>query len=368
MTPEPITLPVRRSSWTADELLSTTFPPAKWAVPHLLCEGLNVVVSPPKVGKSWLALGLAVAVASGGVALGRIAVDPGDVLYLALEDTPRRLQGRLRALLRDDGAPDRLTITVECEAMTAGGAERIAAWLAAHPDARLVVVDVFAKVRGAVDHRATDSYSADYAAVGILKTLADRFGVAVLLVHHTRKASADDYLDTVSGTNGIAGAADAVLVLSRARNTTEAKLSITGRDVEEAEYALTFDAQIGTWTLLDAPASDVDLTDERRRIVTALRDREGLGPKAIAETTGLSHDVVKQLVRRMVDAQQLDTDGSGHYFAPGVTPFTIHSVHPFTGESERGEQSDAVDQSLCCAHCGTLLDPDGGCLTCEATA
>lgn len=331
----------RQTSWTAADLMATEFPPPKWAVPGLLCEGLNVIVSPPKVGKSWLALGLSVAVASGGVALGRVQVQQGDVLYLALEDTPRRLQRRLRTVLAEDLAPEGLTISVACEPMPAG-AERIAAWLEAHPTARLVVVDVFAKVRGAVD-RNTDSYSADYGAIGCLKQLADRFDVTFLLVHHTRKATADDYLDTVSGTNGIAGAADAVLVLQRARNTTEAKLSITGRDVEEAEYALAFDPQRGMWSMLDTPAFEVDLTDERRRILGAVRQEPGLAPKAIAERTGLSHDVVKQLVRKMVDGGQLDTDGEGHYLEP-YSP--VHSVHPSPVVGEQSEQGEWHEQAI----------------------
>lgn len=339
--PETTVVPIRRASYTATELMTMTFPPMRWAVPNVVPEGLTVLVSPPKVGKSWLMLALAIAVASGGTALGKVPVLEGDVLYLALEDTPRRLQSRLRSLLSDEPAPERLTFSVECEPMTSGGSDRIAAWLAAHPDARLVIVDVFAKVRGPVDGR-TDTYTADYAAVGALKSLADRFGVAVVLVHHTRKASADDYLDSVSGTNGIAGAADAVMVLARARNTTEAKLSLTGRDVHETEHALGFDAEVGTWTLLDGAAFEVDLTDERRRILAAVREREGLGPKAIAEATGLSHDVVKQLVRRMVTDQQIDSDGNGHYFAPLSPPFTVHSVHSFTAEGEHGEQGDAL--------------------------
>jgi DNA-binding MarR family transcriptional regulator len=115
-----------------------------------------------------------------------------------------------------------------------------------------------------------------------------------------------------------------VLVLTRARNTRQAVLKLTGRDVAEAEYAMELDASIGLWTMLDGPAADLDLTDERRRIVAAVRNTEGLGPKQIADVTGLSHNVVKQLVRRMVDAGQIDTDGAGHYL-PLFTPFT-----PFT--------------------------------------
>jgi DNA-binding NarL/FixJ family response regulator len=319
--------PARRTSWTADELLAETFPEPRWAVPGILAEGLNLLAGAPKLGKSWFALNLAVAVAAGGKALGHVDVEAGDVLHVALEDPARRMKDRLRKVLAGSAPSPRLTVSIECPPIPNGGAERIGAWCDARTDARLVVVDVFARVRGKSDPR-TDRYEADYHAAGALKDLADRHGVAVLLVHHTRKQDASDWIDSVSGTQGLAGAADAVLVLTRARNTRQAVLKLTGRDVAEAEYAMELDASLGLWTMLDGPAADLELSEERRRIVAAVRDTEGLGPKQIAEATGLSHDVVKQLVRRMVDAGQIDTDGAGHYLPP-FTPFT-----PFTEGQE----------------------------------
>ena len=134
-------------------------------------------------------------------------------------------------------APERLTVETYCESITEGGADRIEEWLGEHPDARLVVVDVLARVRAQVGDR-TNRYDNDYAVMALLEDLADRWGVAFLVVHHTRKASSEDFLDSVSGTQGIAGAADAVLVLARSRGNAEAVLKVTGRDVEEAEYAL----------------------------------------------------------------------------------------------------------------------------------
>lgn len=313
----------RRVSWTAAELMAHEFPPQRWAVPGIIAEGLTIIAAPPKAGKSWLALGLAVAVASGGVALGRVPVDEGDVLYLALEDVPRRLQERLRLVLGDAPAPARLTITTECEAIPTGGAERLRRWLAAHPDARLVVVDVLARVRGRSNDRAT-LYENDYRAAAQLKALADEFAVAFVVIHHTRKAAADDFLDALSGSQGLAGAADAVVVLSRARGQAQAVLRVTGRDVEEAEYALSFDGSTGTWQLLDGPAAHYQVSDERRRILEAVSGADGIGPKAIAEVSGVGYDVVRHLVRKLVDEGLLDTDGAGHYLLP---VHSLHSVH-----------------------------------------
>lgn len=323
--------------WTASELLDTDFPQPRWAVPGLIAEGLTLLVGAPKLGKSWLALNIACAVASGGHALGRIPVDEGDALYLALEDPGRRLKDRLRIVLDGDPAPKRLHLFPSWPQLHDGGIEMLDAWLDQHPTCRVVVVDVFAKVRGQTSDR-EDRYSADYRQMTALKELADRHGVAVVVIHHTRKQASEDFMDLVSGTNGLAGASDSIIVLARSRGSADAKLHLTGRDVEEAEHALKLIG--GRWTMLEGPASDYETTDQRRRILNVLRNREGLGPKAIAESAGLSHDVVKQLVRKMVNAGELDTDGDGHYFPP---IHSIHSVHPI---GERGEQGEQLDMQV----------------------
>lgn len=305
----------RRTSWTADELMRTVFPPTRWAVPGLVAEGVNLLVAPPKAGKSWLALGIAAAIAAGGRALSTIPVEEGDVLYLALEDTGRRLQSRLTSVLAGDTATARLHLATECAALPDGGASRIADWLYTHPDARLVIVDVFTKVRGASNAK-SGQYEQDYAAMSALKDLADTYGVAFIVVHHTRKAESTDFIDAVSGTQGLAGAADAILVLARSRGNADAVLKVTGRDIEEAEYALDFDAPTGTWKLLDGPASDYELSDTRRRILELLRTDGAMTPKHVADALDIPHETAKKTCRRMSETGQIDTDGSGTYSAP----------------------------------------------------
>lgn len=306
--------PTRRTSWTAPELMSAEFPEPRWAVPCIVPEGLTLLAGAPKLGKSWLAMALAVAVSTGGKALGRLDVEQGEALYLALEDPARRLQQRLGIVLEGDAVPPSLHFATAWPLFHDGGADQLAAWLEVHPDCRLVVVDVLARIRGSLSDK-EDRYTADYRVMTRLKNLADEYCVAIVVVHHTRKASAEDFLDLVSGTQGLAGACDTVLVLARSRGTADAKLHVTGRDVEEAEHALNLTN--GCWTLLAGPASDYETSQQRRAILEAVRAEEGIGPKAIAEASGVKHDVVKHLVRKMVDDNQLDTDGNGHYLIAG---------------------------------------------------
>lgn len=326
-------LPTRspRTYWTATALLAHDFPEPRWAVPGIICEGVTLLAGQPKVGKSWLALNLAVAVAAGGKALGRTDVEQGPVLYLALEDTARRLASRLRKVLGQDMAPDALAFDTAWPTLTTGGADQLDRWLRDNPAARLVIVDVFARVRGRTESNAPQ-YELEYGAMTLLKTLADKHKVPFLVVHHTRKAAAEDFTDAVSGTNGLAGAADAVLVLKRMRGSADAELHVTGRDVDEHAYALNFDGAFGTWSMLDGPPTDYTLGDTRQAILRHLRDVQSGTPKQVAAALGLNYNTVKVTCTRMVSDGQLDTDGHGTYLpVTPVTAVTQDEMDGYTG-------------------------------------
>ena len=180
--------------FTASELMKTTFPEPKGAVPGLVAEGLNLLVGSPKLGKSWLCLGLGVAIASGGVALGKVPVEKGSVLYAALEDTPRRLQGRLKIVLAGAPVPDGLHITTSLP-RGQDMIDIVSEWLTEH-------TDVLRKVTPRTGGN-SNAYEADYDAMGQLKALADKHKVAVIGVHHTRKMLDDgDVFNEVSGSTG----------------------------------------------------------------------------------------------------------------------------------------------------------------------
>ncbi|WP_405756764.1 AAA family ATPase [Streptomyces sp. NBC_00073] len=347
----PTALPKRerpRTAWTADQLMAAHFPEPKWAVPGILAEGVSVLAGPPKVGKSWLSLGLGLSVAAGGKAFDSVPVQGGPVLYLALEDTPRRLQTRMGKLLGGQSAPAGLTLVTECPPFPQGGSEAIAQWLERNPDARMVVIDVFAKMRGQAP-AGVSAYDADYVSVGYAKRLADHYGVAVVLVHHVRKAGSDDFLTEVSGTNGIAGAADATLVLKRARGQADGILHVTGRDVDEAEYALSFQPASGAWHLLDGPVSDHTVGDTRATILRYVRANPGAKPKDMAgELAHVDIDTIRRTCNRMAEAGQLTKDAGGRYYpdtetrtqggtevsALSVCPDTQADQHEHPGQSE----------------------------------
>ena len=336
-----------RSYWTAADLLAADLPEPRFAVDTIIPEGLTLLVGSPKVGKSWWALVVAIAVALGGRALGTIPVVAGDVLYLALEDGPRRLRDRLKLVLEGDPAPERLAFVTRAPRIDEDLAGFLRRWLDAAEHPRLIVIDVLAKVRPPAGNRES-MYAADYATAAPLQQLATEYGVAILLVHHTRKATSDDFLDAVSGTQGLAGAADAVLVLRRSRTAADAVLAVTGRDISEAEHALTFDPQLCTWRML-GDARVHALSPERRAILKVVTEAGSLRPKQIAEASDVDYEVVKKLVVKMAEAGDLVTDGAGTYMPVPSVP----SVPSEGQDRERREQGEW--------HIGGTVPPCSGC-------
>ena len=314
--------PQERNGWpktlTAAELLGLELPPIRWSVPGLVPEGVTLLAGKPKLGKSWMALGIAIAKSTGGVALGTRPVEMGDVLYMALEDNPRRLGKRLEKLLMGD-APERLHIAFEWSKMDEGGAEELQRWLEAHPDAHLVVVDILKRVRPRTSPN-RNVYDADYEALEAMQRLAAEYEVSILVVHHLRKLGAADPLDEISGSTGLSGGADGVLVLKRDRGRADAYLHVTGREIEEeAELALRWDADLASWTLV-GDAEEYRISQERQEIVRVLNEaEEPMTPTEVAELLSKSVNAVKYLMWKMSKDGQLATTGKGRY-SPTTNP------------------------------------------------
>lgn len=327
----PTRVPAFRAGITAKALMAMQFAPINYVVPGYVVEGLTLLAGAPKIGKSWMALGMAVAIASGAPAFGSIPVEQGDVLYLALEDNPRRLKRRLlkMGILTP---PERLTFCTEWPGLDDGCLDEISAWIAAVERPTMIVVDVLAKVRP--DASGKDSaYEADYRTLTGLQMLAGHHRLAVVVVHHTRKMEADDPFDSVSGTRGLTGAADTVLVLKRDSGTPRTILYGRGRDVEEIETAFEFDRDNGTWGIVGA-AHEVGRTDERQIILDTLKASEGpLSPQEVSDLTGKSRTAIRQTLTRMASAGEIVKQGYGRY--------TCHTCHTVTLDGDQEENEPA---------------------------
>jgi len=145
----------------------------------------------------------------------------------------------------------------------------------------------------------------------------------LLIIHHNRKAESDDFVDSVSGTNGLAGSADTILVLNRQRHEDVATLNVTGRDVEEEEYALVKEDS-GQWTLsgqsLEQSASNarsdktrINLGDNTKHLYDFIAEHGEVSTKECVTEFGAN---ARQWLSRLTKTKKIVKLGHAHYALP----------------------------------------------------
>lgn len=336
---------------SGDWLDEQIFPEIKYTVPGIIPEGTTVFAGAPKVGKSWAVFHIGLSVAAGTHVFGCLHPGaPRPVLYLALEDGWRRLQGRARSLLpQGKGIPSKLNVLIEIKHGLA--AETIAEWLEEHgTENPLVIIDTLGRVMPRA-HAGESAYERDYRAVTQFKRLADAYpGSSIVIVHHTRKMGSDDFVDGVSGTLGITGAADTTLVLSRGRTENGGLMKVTGRDITEAEYSVD-KADNGAWTLTGGSLDDARKSAATERVSEGVGDRsaeiiklvadtpDGLGPTALAQKIGITPAAAGVYLKRLADAGRLARGGRGVYRSVDAVVLPFNTFNAFNRDTGDGEDS-----------------------------
>src|SRR5579872_3329992 len=252
-----------------NDLMAIEFPPLKAVVAGYVYGGFTVLAGRQKLGKTWLGIDWAVAVATGGVALGSIDCEQGDVLYIDLENGPRRIQSRIRTLFGHcETLPDlsRLEWVTEAPQLDRGFINRLELWRRSVQLPRLAIVDVLQRIKPP-GNKAQNAYESDYSTWAPLQEWATTNGIAVVGLHHTKKGGAEDPLEALSGSNGLSACADTTIVLDHDQNGRT--LYVRGRDVEEKEAAVIFCN--GSWSI-QGDAVDVRRSAERSAILGALID------------------------------------------------------------------------------------------------
>lgn len=296
---------------TAAELDRMELPPVQWAVPGLLPAGLVFLVAAPKMGKSWLAFDLCLSVAAGDDWLG-YETNQGATLYLALEDGLNRLQKRLKTI--GDGftpPPAGCTLAINAPMLNAGLLEFLDGWLTEHPDAKLVCIDTFQKVKPP-QGKNENAYGADYRICSPLQAWAIQHNICVLLVHHTKKGvNPGDIFEGVNGSQGLTGTADATLLLSKEnRFDADAVLSITGRDVEMERYLLHFNSTACRWVMLGTVDDQERQNFQACPAVKTIKELTAQGP-----WQGTVTELADEVLTRYPDAKlPVTPQGLGSYF------------------------------------------------------
>ena len=289
-----------------ESLMSLPLTPLNFVVDSLLSQGLHILAGSPKVGKSWLALWLSVMVAKGEPVWG-MPVKQGTTLYLCLEDSTLRIQNRLFEVTED--APANVHFSTGSDILGKGLEEQLCTFLAEHPDTVLVIIDTLQMIRGT---NYDNTYANDYRDLSTLKRIADAHGIAILLIHHLRKETADDVFSRISGTTAISGAVDSSFTLvEERRGSGKAKLSCIGRDIEYRELTLERNGE-NVWEMVaDSRTQPALLSDRIVYLISELmRDRtEFIGtPTELSERIDpagaerITPKKVSRLVLQSVDA------------------------------------------------------------------
>lgn len=234
--PSPLLSNIKSGRWLNEQ----EFPELEFIVPGIVPEGSTILVGPPKAGKSWLALNIALSVATGTPALGNITlVKPRPVLMFALEDSDRRMKDRISIITgNSNDAPENFYYDTHIDPNYLF--TTIDQWLYEYGHQKpLVILDTLGKAMPPSNSNES-AYQRDYRIGARLKKCVDDYpGSGLMMLHHDRKAETDDFVDAVSGTHGLAGSADTIIVLKRDRLEDEGFINVTGRDVEEKEYPVT---------------------------------------------------------------------------------------------------------------------------------
>jgi hypothetical protein len=307
---------IRSGEW----LTAQQFAPVEFAVPRMIPEGVTILGGPPKGGKSWLALAVGLSLAAGGKILGALDNGPArPVLYLALEDSDRRMKQRC-AELGYHHIPAAFEYITQCRPGRV--LEVIGAWLEKHQGGRpLVIIDTWGKISMPAAKGET-IYERDYRLGGQVEKLAKgNPGAAIWINHHVRKERATDWIELISGTNAVTGFADTVAVLVRKRGEDTGRLHITGRDVEEETYQL---AAFPHWELdggdlnaaavaARAAAERENLGERSAQLLDEITRRRQMSTKEAADLTGMTTDQASVYLGRLAKAGKIDKDGRGQW-------------------------------------------------------
>jgi len=310
------------------ELMKMQLPEIRWAVEGLLPQGLAILAGGPKLGKSWLIYGVCASVGMGGLVLGHFPSKPGKALYLALEDSKRRLQDRLRSLVEvEPGIEDGLQ-NVEFQTTwprfdDEGGLELLEAYVAKNVEQglKLVVIDTAAKVAPKAKSKSLNAYENDSIIMGRIKSLADKHGICILVVTHLNKlkSSNRDPFDAITGSTGQFGTADTALLLVRTRGADAAKLITTGRDIDGESYGLRWLQPGWTCTGIDHGGEASKVTPERQVVLEVFKNANGpMSPAMVAHATGKTPKNTSKLIKSLSLEGVLESVGYGLYSLAGV--------------------------------------------------
>jgi hypothetical protein len=324
----PLIMPTGREhpGQLASDLMKENLPPIKYIVDKYLPDvGCILLAGKPKVGKGWIILELGLAIASGNTFWGQ-QCQQGSVMLYMLEDGKRRIQQRLNMLRPQFDHWDKLRFRYAADGpffINADGKgtllDDIRNHLAYSTSIKLVVVDVLQRVRGTID-RSDNAYQVDYKVVGALQKLAHELNILIVVVHHTKKGKVDDAIDSVSGSFGLSGAADGLIVVGK---DIDGKVTANSsmRDIPDYEFELLKEDNSPMWK----PAQTVqemrapsEGTKTQSVLMALFAAKCVLTAGDISKRTGIPENQVAAYLTRLQKTDQVVRSSRGYYMAHGL--------------------------------------------------
>ena len=291
-------------SMTARELMEMDIPEVKWVIPDLIPSGLTILAGDAKIGKSFFAWNIALAVACGGIALSEFRIEkPRNVTYLALEDPPALLKDRIKMITEYSDIPSNLHIINHLPFKFDNAGLKILEQHIEDTQSDLVIVDTWKHVCPEAIYQNGSAYDVDYQTLIPVQNFTHTKNIAMMLVTHTRKTSdVDNVFNQIQGSMGIQAGCDTLMMLTR--NSGAHSLHITGRRIIQEEYAMTMTD--GIWKL-EGSAADYNVSTARLEILQHLYDagEDGLQSGDIVEIAGKQRAAVQKMLRTMLSEGQV---------------------------------------------------------------
>lgn len=259
-------------------ILQTEYPEPPWTVPDILPIGFTLFGGRPKVGKSWLALQIAHAKATGGSCFDR-KVTQGRVLYIALDDNERRMKGRLLAQGWSKEDAKQIDIVTmgkgrQLKYLQDGGVAQIESAIKVM-GYEFVVIDTMRRATRGLDPKDANRVQAVFEP---MQEMTHALKCGIFGVDHNRKpgvTAAEDIVNDLIDSTAKSATADTLWGLYRQRGKKEADLQVTGKDLDEQILSLQFDVATRTWQSLGEKGSA--MTPNQKECLKAL---QALGNRA----------------------------------------------------------------------------------------
>lgn len=282
---------------TGRALIATDHPPLTCFVDDILAEGLTLLAGKPKKGKSYLALDMSLSIAVGRQAFTKFPTNQTKVLYVSLEDGERRLKRRLLAIQHNLVAPEGLDFLYAFPRLGDGALEAIEHYGATY---HVIIIDILGRILPTQIpmQKSLSEYQQFMDLLGPIQKLAEHRRMAVVLIDHMRKASAEDDIDTIIGSQGKGGSADHVLIYARKGEEKDGVLKVSGRDLEEDKFVLTL---VDGHLEFLGKGEIYELDSEQNKIITILaEEHRPLGIHDIMKALGIQGDSHYQRFRKVL--------------------------------------------------------------------